>query len=62
MHISEGSSVVTSDLDGGTPSNIPVGKVSSVRTSSSNLNRELFIQPSANFSNIWNNRASLAYY
>lgn len=53
VHISEGSSVVTSDLDGGTPSNIPVGKVSSVRTSSSNLNRELFIQPSANFSNIY---------
>lgn len=51
--IPEGSSVVTSDLAGGTPSNIPIGKVVSVKTSSSNLNRELYITPTANFSNIY---------
>ena len=51
VEIPVGSSVVTSDLAGGTPSNIPVGKVASVKSSSSNLNRELYITPTANFSN-----------
>ena len=53
VEIPVGSSVVTSDLAGGTPSNIPIGKVASVKTSSSSLNRELYITPSANFSNIY---------
>ena len=53
VDIPEGSSVVTSDLAGGTPSNIPIGKVASVKSSSSNLNRELYITPTANFSNIY---------
>lgn len=53
VEIPAGSSVVTSDLAGGTPSNIPIGKVVSVKTSSSNLNRELYITPTANFSNIY---------
>ena len=53
VEIPVGSSVVTSDLAGGTPSNIPVGKVASVKSSSSNLNRELYITPTANFSNIY---------
>jgi rod shape-determining protein MreC len=53
VEIPAGSSVVTSDLAGGTPSNIPIGKVISVKTSSSNLNRELYITPTANFSNIY---------
>lgn len=53
VDIPVGSSVVTSDLAGETPSNIPVGKVSSVKTSTSNLKREIYIQPTANFSNIY---------
>lgn len=53
VEIPVGSSVVTSDLAGGTPSNIPVGKVASIKSSSSNLNRELYIMPTANFSNIY---------
>lgn len=53
VEIPEGSSVVTSDLAGGTPSNIPIGKVASVKSSSSSLNRELYISPTANFSNIY---------
>ncbi len=53
VEIPVGSSVVTSDLAGGTPSNIPVGKVASIKSSSSNLNRELYITPTANFSNIY---------
>ena len=53
VEIPVGSSVVTSDLAGGTPSNIPIGKVASVKSSSSNLNRELYITPTANFSNIY---------
>ncbi|MBF0787726.1 rod shape-determining protein MreC [Streptococcus sp. 19428wC2_LYSM12] len=51
--IAVGSNVVTSDLAGTTPSNIQIGKVRSVKTSSSDLNRELYIEPTANFSNIY---------
>lgn len=48
-----GSEVVTSDLAGNTPANLPVGKVASVTASSNNLNRELYIEPITNFSNIY---------
>ncbi|MGT2716242.1 rod shape-determining protein MreC [Streptococcus respiraculi] len=51
--IAVGSNVVTSDLAGATPSNIQVGKVRSVKTSSSDLIRELYVEPTANFSNIY---------
>lgn len=51
--IPAGSNVVTSDLAGGVPSNIQIGKVASVKTSSSNLNRELYVEPTADFSNIY---------
>ncbi|MBF0776634.1 rod shape-determining protein MreC [Streptococcus azizii] len=51
--IAVGSNVVTSDLAGTTPSNIQIGKVRTVRTSSSDLSRELYIEPTANFSNIY---------
>lgn len=53
VEIKTGSTVVTSDLAGGHPSNISVGKVTAVKNSSSNLNRELFVKPTANFSNIY---------
>ncbi|WP_335339458.1 rod shape-determining protein MreC [Streptococcus marmotae] len=45
--------VVTSDLAGDMPSNVLVGKVSSVKTSTRDLSRELYIKPAANFSNIY---------
>lgn len=48
-----GSNVVTSDLAGTTPSNIQIGQVSSVKTSSSNLNKELYVKPTASFSNLY---------
>lgn len=48
-----GTNVVTSDLAGATPSNIQIGKVRSVKESTSDLNRELFIEPTANFSNVY---------
>ncbi|MBF0779306.1 rod shape-determining protein MreC [Streptococcus cuniculi] len=51
--IAVGSNVVTSDLAGATPSNIQVGKVRSIKTSSSDLIRELYVEPTANFSNIY---------
>ncbi|HEM3696908.1 TPA: rod shape-determining protein MreC [Streptococcus suis] len=51
--ISTGSNVVTSDLAGATPANIQIGKVSSVVTDSKNMNKEVFIEPSASFSNIY---------
>lgn len=50
--IAEGSNVVTSDLAGGTPSNLQIGTVLSVRQKSGSLDRELFIKPSASFSNL----------
>lgn len=48
-----GTNVVTSDLAGNTPSNIQIGRVTSVKTSASDLNRELYVEPTANFSNIY---------
>ncbi len=51
--IAVGSKVVTSDLAGTTPSNILVGKVSAVKSTSNNLNRELFVEPAADFSTIY---------
>lgn len=53
VEIKSGSDVLTSDLAGSHPSNISVGKVTEVRNSSSNLNRELFVKPTANFSNVY---------
>ncbi|HEL1641035.1 TPA: rod shape-determining protein MreC [Streptococcus suis] len=51
--IPEGSNVVTSDLAGTIPSNLQVGKVTSVKTSSGTTNKEIFVTPTANFSNIY---------
>lgn len=51
--IPEGSNVVTSDLAGTIPSNLQVGKVTSVKTSSGTINKEIFVTPTANFSNIY---------
>lgn len=51
--IPRGSNVVTSDLAGNTASNLQVGKVATVKTSSSNLKRQLYVTPTANFSNIY---------
>lgn len=50
--IAEGSPVVTSDLAGATPSNLQIGTVLSVHQKSGSLDRELFIKPSASFSNL----------
>lgn len=47
------SKVVTSDLAGRTPSNLAIGEVLSVETSSSNLNRTLYVKPAADFSNLY---------
>ncbi|HFI0424146.1 TPA: rod shape-determining protein MreC [Streptococcus suis] len=51
--ISTDSKVVTSDLGGTTPANVLIGTVKSVKASSNNLNREVFVEPSADFSNIY---------
>ncbi|HEM3577989.1 TPA: rod shape-determining protein MreC [Streptococcus suis] len=51
--IAVGSNVVTSDLAGATPANVQIGKVRSVKSSSNNLNRELYVEPSASFSAIY---------
>lgn len=51
--IAVGSNVVTSDLAGVTPANIQIGKVRSVKASNNNLNRELYVEPSASFSSIY---------
>ncbi|MCK4026350.1 rod shape-determining protein MreC [Streptococcus iners] len=51
--IAVGSNVVTSDLAGATPANVQIGKVRSVKASSNNLNRELYVEPSASFSSIY---------
>ncbi|MTB65226.1 rod shape-determining protein MreC [Streptococcus sp. zg-86] len=51
--IPNGTNVVTSDLAGATPSNVQIGKVRTVKTSTSDLNRELYVEPTANFSNIY---------
>ncbi|HFI0150443.1 TPA: rod shape-determining protein MreC [Streptococcus suis] len=53
VDIPEGSNVVTSDLAGTIPSNLQVGKVTSVKTSSGTTNKEIFVTPTANFSNIY---------
>ena len=47
------SNVVTSDLAGTTPANIQVGKVKSISSTSNNLNREVFIEPTTDFSEIY---------
>ena len=51
--IPEGSNVVTSDLAGTIPDNLQVGKVTSVKTSSGTTNKEIFVTPTASFSNIY---------
>ncbi|HFI0120803.1 TPA: rod shape-determining protein MreC [Streptococcus suis] len=51
--IETGSSVVTSDLAGTLPANLKIGEVSSVKESNDSLNREVYIKPAANFSNIY---------
>ncbi len=51
--IPKNSNVVTSDLAGTTASNLQVGKVDFIKTSSSNLKRQLYVKPTANFSNIY---------
>lgn len=48
-----GSNVVTSDLAGTTPSNLQVGKVTSVKNNGGTTNKEVFVTPTANFSNIY---------
>lgn len=50
--IKEGSKVVTSGLGSYPVANISVGKVSSVASSSDYLTKELYIKPSADFSDI----------
>ncbi|MBY5035125.1 rod shape-determining protein MreC [Streptococcus gallolyticus] len=51
--IAVGSQVVTSDLAGDMASNLLVGQVKSVKTSSNNLSRELYVTPVADFSAIY---------
>ena len=50
--IKEGSKVVTSGLGSYTISNISVGKVDSVESSSDYLTKEVYVKPSADFSDI----------
>lgn len=47
------SNVVTSDLGGAMGANLQIGKVKSVKTSNSDLKRELHVTPSADFSNLY---------
>lgn len=51
--IEVGSNVVTSDLAGTTPPNVQIGKVKAVSSTSNNLNREVFIESTADFSSIY---------
>ncbi|MFM0622236.1 rod shape-determining protein MreC [Streptococcus suis] len=51
--IAVGSNVVTSDLAGSTPANVQIGKVLSVKSNSNSLNREVYVEPTASFSNIY---------
>ncbi|HFU3706341.1 TPA: rod shape-determining protein MreC [Streptococcus suis] len=51
--IAVGSNVVTSDLAGATPANVQIGKVVSVKSNSNSLNREVYVEPTASFSNIY---------
>ncbi|HEM3561602.1 TPA: rod shape-determining protein MreC [Streptococcus suis] len=53
IDVEVGSNVVTSDLAGTTPANIQVGKVKSISSTSNNLNREVFIEPTTDFSEIY---------
>lgn len=48
-----GANVVTSDLAGATPANIHIGKVSAVKSSTNDFNRELFVEPTTDFSNLY---------
>lgn len=48
----EGDSVVTSGLDGDTVANVSVGSVSSTKNSSENLERVVYVKPTADFSDI----------
>lgn len=52
IDINENDSVVTSGLDGDTVANIAVGSVSSVKNSSENLERVVYVAPAADFSDI----------
>ncbi|HEM3615109.1 TPA: rod shape-determining protein MreC [Streptococcus suis] len=51
--IAVGSNVVTSDVAGATPANVQIGKVLSVKSNSNSLNREVYVEPTASFSNIY---------
>ncbi|MBS8101161.1 rod shape-determining protein MreC [Streptococcus suis] len=51
--IAVGSNVVTSDLAGATPANVQIGKVLSVKSNSNSLSREVYVEPTASFSNIY---------
>ncbi|HEM4403263.1 rod shape-determining protein MreC [Streptococcus suis] len=51
--IAVGSNVVTSDLAGATPANVQIGKVLSVKSNSNSLNKEVYVEPTASFSNIY---------
>ncbi|WP_449454651.1 rod shape-determining protein MreC [Streptococcus suis] len=51
--IAVGSNVVSSDLAGATPANVQIGKVLSVKSNSNSLNREVYVEPTASFSNIY---------
>lgn len=53
VEIPIGSNVVTSDLAGSTPSNIQIGSVSLSKESSNNLDRIVYVKPTAKFSNLY---------
>ena len=52
LTIEKDDSVVTSGLDGKTVSNISVGTVLTVETSSDSLNSKIYVNPTADFANI----------
>ena len=52
VNLKEGSKVFTSGLGSYTVANIPVGKVLSVIESSDYLTKEIYVKPSADFSDI----------
>lgn len=51
--IAPGDWVVSSDLGGKLPANVPVGQVEKVISNSTNLGREIYVRPSADFNNIY---------
>lgn len=53
LDIPEGSNVVTSDLAGTLPSNLQIGKVTSIKTKDGTTNKEVFVTPTTSFSNIY---------